>query len=39
MEKILPDKLLPLLRYCKKTEKISLNYDVNDHVYSKVKSV
>jgi len=38
MQKISSENSLPLPRNRKKTEKISLRYDVNDHVYS-TKSV
>jgi len=37
--KLLPDYSLPLSRYPKNSEVISLSYDVNDHAYSKSKSV
>jgi len=39
IQKISPENSLPLPRNRWKTEKISLRYDVNDHAYSKSKSV
>jgi len=39
MQKFSPEYALPLPRNCQKTEMISLSYDVNDHIYSKSKSV
>jgi len=40
MQKISPEKFLPLPKNTKKNNKIiSLIYDVNDHVYFKLKSV
>jgi len=37
--KKLPENSLPLPRSRKKNEIISLNFDFNDHVYSKFKSI
>jgi len=39
MQKIPLEISLPLSRNCQKTEMISHGYDVNDHVYSKSKSI
>jgi len=39
MQKKYCENSISLLIYCKKNEIISLCYDVNDHIYSKSKSV
>jgi len=39
MRKVSPENFLPLPRHRKKRKWISLDYDVNDHVYSKSKSI
>jgi len=39
MQKISLENSLPLPRNCRKTEMISLSYDVNDHNYSNLKLI
>jgi len=39
LQKVSPENSLPLPRNRQKTEMISISYDVNDHVYSKSKSI